>query len=94
MYSWILQGIITLFGISAILLLSLKNKVRRWGFISGLISDIFWVIFVIHVGQYVFLIFTTARILCYLNGVRNYFGKKKLKHFKYKNVKVYYGEAL
>ena len=76
MYSWILQGIITLFGITAILLLSLKHKVRRYGFISGIISDVFWVIFVIHTGQYIFLIFTAVRILCYLNGVRNYFGRK------------------
>jgi hypothetical protein len=76
MLFWTLQILITVFGILAILLLSLKCKIRKWGFVSGLISDVFWVIFVIHVGQYVFLIFTTARVLCYLNGVRNYFIKK------------------
>jgi len=89
MYSWILQGIITLFGIAAILLLSLKSKVSRYGFIFGLISDIFWVIFIIHVGQYIFLIFTTARIICYMNGVKNYFLHKNTKPNK-----LFYGEEL
>lgn len=89
MYSVVLQSVITLFGIAAILLLSLKSKVRRWGFISGLISDVFWVIFVMYTGQYIFLIFTAARILCYLNGVRNYFLCKDTKPKK-----VFYGEDL
>lgn len=92
MYSWVLQGIITLFGIAATLLLSLKSKIRRWGFISGLISDVFWVIFIIHVGQYVFLVFTLARMLCYTNGIKNYFIKKS--HIKEKPAKFYYGEEL
>jgi len=79
MYNWILQSVITLFGISAILLLSLKHKIRRWGFISGLVSDIFWVMFVLYEGHYVFLVFTVARILCYINGIFNYFVKRGKK---------------
>ncbi len=76
MLSIILQILITIFGIAAIFLLSTKGKWTRVGFISGLVSDVFWVWYVLLTGAYVFLIFTTVRILCYLNGVRNYyFGK-------------------
>jgi len=76
MYSLILQALITIFGILAIYLLSLKHKVRRYGFISGLVSDVFWVLWVLLTHNYIFLIFTAVRILCYLNGIRNYFLKK------------------
>lgn len=71
-----LQILITIFGILAIFLLSLKHKVRRYGFISGLVSDVFWILWVLLTHNYIFLIFTAVRILCYINGVRNYFGRK------------------
>jgi len=77
MYFWTLQVLITLFGICAIFLLSLKHKIRKWGFVAGLISDVFWVMFVISVGQYVFLVFTAFRIMCYINGIVNYFVKRR-----------------
>jgi len=79
MYNLILQIVITLFGILAIGLLSLKHKARKYGFVAGLISDVFWVWWVLLTGNYIFLVFTSARILCYLNGIRNYFLKKGLQ---------------
>ena len=79
-YNLILQILITFFGILAIYLLSLKHKVRRYGFVAGLVSDVFWIWWVLLTGNYVFLVFTVVRILCYLNGVRNYFGRKNEKN--------------
>lgn len=76
MYNLTLQILITLFGIVAIYLLSLKHKVRRYGFVAGLISDVFWIWWILLTGNYVFLVFTFARLFCYLNGIRNYFIKK------------------
>ena len=91
MYNLILQILITIFGILAIGLLSLKNKVRRYGFLAGLVSDVFWIWWVFLTGTYVFLVFTFVRILCYLNGVRNYFLHKNTQT---KPVQSYYGEEL
>jgi len=76
MCSLILQAFITVFGILAIGLLSLKHKIRRYGFVCGLISDMFWVWWVLLTANYIFLVFTFVRIICYLNGIRNYFIKK------------------
>ena len=76
MFNIILQILITIFGILAILLLSLKHKVRRYGFVSGLVSDVFWILWVLLTHNYIFLIFTAVRIICYLNGVFNYFNLK------------------
>ncbi len=76
MLNIILQVLITVFGIAAIFLLSTKGKWSRVGFISGLVSDVFWVWWILITGAYIFLAFTTVRVLCYLNGIRNYyFGK-------------------
>jgi len=68
MCSLILQAFITVFGILAIGLLSLKHKIRRYGFVCGLISDMFWVWWVLLTANYIFLVFTFVRIICYLNG--------------------------
>lgn len=76
MCNLILQIVITLFGIVAIGLLSLKHKVRKYGFVAGLVSDVFWIWWVLLTGNYVFLVFTAARLICYINGIRNYFGRK------------------
>ncbi len=76
MLNVILQLLITIFGIAAIFLLSTKGKWTRLGFVSGLVSDVFWIWWILITGAYIFLVFTAVRILCYLNGVRNYyFGK-------------------
>ena len=76
MLNIILQCLITIFGIAAIFLLSTKGKWTRVGFISGLVSDAFWVWWIILTANYIFLFFTLARIGCYLNGIRNYYLKK------------------
>lgn len=89
MYNIVLQIIITFFGLLAIYLLSLKHKVRRYGFVAGLVSDVFWIWWVLLTGNYIFLVFTFVRILCYLNGVYNYFLNKDNKPKK-----MFYGEEL
>ena len=93
MLNIILQVLITIFGIAAIFLLSTKGKWSRVGFISGLVSDVFWVWWILITGAYIFLAFTTVRVLCYINGIRNYyFGNKDctmyeaMKRFKYETI--------
>ena len=76
MFSIILQILITIFGILAIFLLSLKHKIKRYGFIAGILSDVFWFFWIMLTHNYIFLLFTSVRVLCYMNGVRNYFGRK------------------
>lgn len=72
----VLQILITIFGILAIFLLSLKHKLRRYGFIAGILSDVFWFFWILFTHNYIFLAFTAVRLVCYLNGIRNYFWKK------------------
>ena len=76
MLNVILQILITVFGIAAIFLLSTKGKWSRVGFISGLVSDVFWIYWILMTANYIFLFFTLVRIGCYLNGIRNYYLKK------------------
>lgn len=77
MFNIVLQILITLFGISAICLLSLKHKVQRYGFMVGLVSDVLWIWWTLLTGNYVFLVFIAARSICYINGIYNYFGRKR-----------------
>ena len=101
MLNIILQVLITVFGIAAIFLLSTKGKWTRMGFISGLVSDVFWIWWILITGTYIFLAFTTVRVLCYLNGIRNYyFGKPDytmyeiMKKFDHYSMRKYTHETI
>lgn len=66
----VVQAGMMIFGISAIFLVSTK-KHRLYGFVLGLVGQIFWFYFATHPFKFGVFFLTVAYTLSYLNGLRN-----------------------
>lgn len=64
---------ITVFGISAVILVARKNK---WGLVIGLISEPFWFITSYLHGQWSIFLLTIVYSFSWAYGVYNWFHKK------------------
>ena len=73
----LIQTIIVLLGASAIYFLSRKEKLKRWGFILGLIAEPFCAYSYITHGQYGILLLTLFYTFSYCQGIYNYWIKKE-----------------
>ncbi len=67
---------ITIFGVSAIILVAKKNK---WGFVLGLISQPFWLITSFLNRQWGVLILSSVYVFSWAYGIYNWFYKKEVK---------------
>lgn len=67
---------ITIFGLTAIILVARKNK---WGFIFGILSVPFWFITSITNGQWGVALLNVAYTVTWIYGAYNWFYKSKQK---------------
>lgn len=74
MVDLISQICIAVFGVGAIILVSLKNK---YGFILGLISQPFWVITLVINEQWIILFLSAIYTGSWCFGIYNWFFKKE-----------------
>ena len=72
----ICQIIILFFGTLTIFLLAQKNKWQRWGYITGLIQEPFWVITSTVNKQWGIFVLAIVYSLCFMLGIYNHWMKK------------------
>lgn len=66
---------ITIFGCSAIWLVSRKEQWRRWGFIVGMLSQPFWYISAYLADQWGILLLSTWYTYAWMQGIWNFWIK-------------------
>ena len=67
---------ITIFGVSAIILVASKNK---WGFVLGLISQPFWLITSFLNKQWGVFLLSVVYVFTWAYGIYNWFSNKEVK---------------
>lgn len=69
---------IFIFGVSAILLIGLKDeKLRKWGFVCGLLSQPFWFYTTWKAGQWGIFAMSFVYAYSWANGFRNHFLRRQ-----------------
>lgn len=69
----IAQVAIFVFGLSAVALVGVRqHKMRRWGYVLGLISQPFWFYTLTVNHQYVLLAAAVVYTMSWINGIKNH----------------------
>ena len=73
----ICQIMIFILGSITVFLLAQKNKWQRWGYIIGLIQEVFWFIAIFRARQWGIFALCFIYTGCFVLGIYNYFIKKE-----------------
>lgn len=80
MIDQISQYIIMVLGPSAVLIVGMKNKYRRWGYVIGIAAQPFWFITIIYNRQWPILVAAFVYTISWSVGVYNFWLKRSNKN--------------
>lgn len=78
MLDYFCQVMVVFTGVTAVYLVGLKDKRKRWGYVFGLLSAPFWYYTLIYHSQWIIVIVHTCYTVSWYNGFKNYWLKNKL----------------